>query len=66
MSKSGEEFERRLDLAKYDLYFALKAIDEYLLAPWPCNLQLKKYAVELLDKALAKVEKPYKETPNED
>lgn len=36
-----------------DMYEALQAFDHYLCASPPHNLKLKKYAVELLEKALA-------------
>lgn len=56
MSKMGEEFNKRLEAHAQDLYEACKAIDDYLVAPYPSNMKLKKIAVEMLDKAIAKVE----------
>ena len=51
MSKSGQEFERRLDLAKYDLYEALKTIRcGSIYDDCPEWLQ------EVIDKAISRVE----------
>ncbi len=74
MSKMGGQFEKNLDKYKYDLYYALKElIEETALLDieecdhdvgicW-CSYKNARYKAAM---TLAKVEKPYKETPNED
>jgi len=57
MSAKEDKANAQLIASAPDLYEALKAIDGYLSAPFPANITRKKSAVELLDKALAKVEK---------
>ncbi len=65
MSKMGMEFDRKLDEAKYDLYYALKALRGLMNDDTKFRMQIKDFGSEFeadsifrkCDKALDKVEK---------